>query len=59
MPDTFEIYFHDLKEEVQQELLEFMVIEDPKDLNWDQIPLFVIDEESLGGEGTEEGETGL
>lgn len=41
---TFEIHFNDLKPEVQEELLDFMGIEDPKEMNWDvdTIPIAVI-----------------
>ena len=43
----FAIYFNDLKEEVQQSLLEFYGVDDAKELNLDSFstwnPLFVIE----------------
>ena len=38
----FIIYFKDLKEDAQKELLEENGISDPKELNWDIIPIAVI-----------------
>ena len=32
---TFNIYFSDLNEEAQQELLNFVGVEKPEDMNWD------------------------
>lgn len=40
--EGFEIYFHDLKEKVQQELLDFYGIESPEDMNWDVFPVAII-----------------
>lgn len=38
----FEIYFDDLKEEVQQKLLKAAGIKDPADANWDVLPVTTI-----------------
>ena len=38
----FIIYFRDLKEDIQKELLEENGISDPKELNWDIVPIAVI-----------------
>lgn len=38
----FEIYFNDLKEEAQQQLLETAGIKDPADANWDVLPIATI-----------------
>ena len=35
----FYINFEDLKEDVQKELLEFMNVESPADMNWDVLPI--------------------
>lgn len=40
--EEFEIYFDDLTEQVQSELLEFMNIKDSKDGNYDVFPIAVI-----------------
>jgi len=40
--DLIEIYFNDLKEEVQKELLEIYGIKGPEELNADVMPLAVI-----------------
>lgn len=37
--DVFLINFSDLIPEVQKQLLDFMGIEDPAELNWDVFPL--------------------
>lgn len=37
-----EIYFSDLSEEKQQELLQHFGIEDPKEMNWDVLPVVTI-----------------
>jgi len=42
---VFEIYFEDLKEEVQKELLEFLGIESPEEENLDVVPLCVLERE--------------
>lgn len=41
---TFEIHFNDLKPEVQEELLDFMGISDPKEMNWDidTVPIAIL-----------------
>ncbi len=43
----YEIYFSDLNEDAQKELLEAVKIEDPREMNWDILPIatcFVGDE---------------
>lgn len=40
--DTFEIYYRDLNETTQQDLLKFYGITDPKNLNWDCVPLVTL-----------------
>jgi len=40
-----EIYFHDLSEEKQKEVLGAFEIEKPEDMNWDVIPLAIINVE--------------
>ena len=42
MCSDFEIYFHDLKEEVQQQLLEAFGMKSPKERNWDVFPIAII-----------------
>lgn len=37
--ETFEIYFSDLKEEAQKELLKAIGVTDPKQMNWDVFPI--------------------
>lgn len=39
MEKVIDIFFDDLKEEKQQEILEAFKIEKPEDMNWDIIPL--------------------
>ena len=39
----FEIYFNDLKEETQQQLLEAMGIKDPAEANWDVFPITTLE----------------
>lgn len=41
--DTMEIYFSDLKQETQEEILDTVGISNPKELNWDVVPLTTID----------------
>ena len=43
MQQEFEIYFNDLKEDVQKDLMDFVGITDPKEMNWDNdlIPIAV------------------
>jgi len=38
-----EIYFSDLNKKAQKELLEEMVVGSPEDLNWDVVPLFLLE----------------
>jgi len=40
---TFEIMFDDLTEEAQQRFLEFQGLEDPKDGNYEVVPIAVIE----------------
>ena len=40
--NEFEINFDDLKEEVQEELLRFMGISEPAEMNWDVFPIATI-----------------
>ena len=40
----FSIYFSDLNEEAQEELLEFYEIESPEEMNWDVVPISVIED---------------
>lgn len=35
MGNMFEIYFSDLNEKAQKEVLEFVGVSDPKEMNWD------------------------
>lgn len=39
----FEIYFEDLKEETQQQLLEAMGIKNPSEVNWDVFPIATLE----------------
>lgn len=49
---TFYIYFDDLKEEVQNELLEFVGATDAKEMNWDvgTVPIATIELEENDGQ---------
>jgi len=38
-----EIFFHDLKEEAQRALLEAYDVSSPEDMNWDIVPIGVIE----------------
>ena len=38
-----DIYFNDLKKDVQQEVLEAAGVNAPKDMNWDVFPLTTIE----------------
>ena len=40
---NFEIFFDDLKPEVQEQLLSLMKEEQKEDMNWDIFPIAVID----------------
>lgn len=44
---TIEIYFADLKESVQKEVLDACNITKPEDANWDVFPIATIDVPSL------------
>lgn len=44
MGKTFDIYFYDLKPEVQKQIAEYFNF-DPSETNWDCFPLFVLEEE--------------
>ena len=39
-----EIYFHNLDKETQQALLELYNVKDPRDMNWDVVPIDIIEE---------------
>lgn len=39
----FEIYFEDLKEDTQKQLLEYMGVNSPEQLNWDSFPIITFD----------------
>ena len=39
----FEIFFDDLKPEVQEELISLLKEEQKEDMNWDSFPITVID----------------
>lgn len=41
--NVFEIYFNDLSEACQQDLLEKYGIKSPKEMNWDVFPVTVIE----------------
>lgn len=41
--NVFEIYFNDLSETCQQDLLEKYGIKSPKEMNWDVFPVTVIE----------------
>ena len=55
---TFTIYFHDLNEEAQKELLEFVGETDPSEMNWsnnkyaDVFPIAFYDIEEDGDDRT-------
>lgn len=40
---TIEIYFDDLCQERQKELLEAVGVESPEDMNWDTFPVAFVD----------------
>jgi hypothetical protein len=43
MNKTFELYFSDLNEKAQQEILEKAGVEKPEDMNWDVFPITTIE----------------
>lgn len=43
MNKTFELYFTDLTEEAQKEILEKAGVESPEDMNWDSFPITTIE----------------
>ena len=49
---TFNIYFSDLSDDAQKELMELVGVEDPKEMNWDAdlVPLAMVDFEELDEE---------
>jgi hypothetical protein len=51
----FEIYFSDLTEGAQKELLQYLGIERPEELNIDQFPIAVIQREDYEGTYDENG----
>jgi hypothetical protein len=40
MNNCFPVHFDELKPETQKQLLKFMGVADPADLNWDVFPVF-------------------
>ena len=42
---TIEIMFDDLKEEIQKEILEAYGIESPSEMNWEIVPIAVLETE--------------
>lgn len=48
MDELFEIYFEDLKPEVQKRLLKFCKLKDQYQMNWDVFPLAEIEEPEEG-----------
>lgn len=46
MNTTFELYFSDLTEEAQQEILEKAGVKKPEDMNWDVFPITTIEFEN-------------
>lgn len=42
---TIEIMFDDLKEEIQEEILEAYGIESPSEMNWEIVPIAVLETE--------------
>ena len=44
---TYEIFFNDLTERAQKELMEFVGVDDPKELNWDVFPIAELDMEDI------------
>lgn len=49
-----ELYFHDLKEELQLQLLELYSVSSAKDMNWDVYPIHVFTVEKDESENTRE-----
>lgn len=49
MENTLEIYFRDFLPETQSAILEAAVIQDPKDANWDLIPITILSFEAEEG----------
>lgn len=47
---TFYIYFDDLKEEAQDELLEFAGVSDAGEMNWEIFPITTIELEENDGQ---------
>ena len=45
MEKVIEIFFDDLKEDKQKEILEAFGVEKPEDMNWDVFPLAIINVE--------------
>lgn len=56
MGNTFEIYFSDLNEKTQNELLEFVGASDPAEMNWDLdvIPIAIYETEDSACENCQE-----
>ena len=49
MDNTLEIYFRDFLPETQSAILEAAGIQDPKDANWDLIPITILSFEAEEG----------
>ncbi len=43
MPEEFTIMYGDLKKNVQKELLKFYGIASPQEMNWDIVPLCILE----------------
>lgn len=43
MDNTFELYFSDLTEDAQQEILKRAGVKSPEDMNWDVFPITTIE----------------
>ncbi len=46
--ETFDIFFEDLNEDVQKQLLEFMDSKSSMDWNWDVFPVAVVNKPETG-----------
>ena len=50
MDETFEIYFHNLTEETQTELLAYFGLKAPEEMNWDVFPLVILSRDNMTDE---------
>lgn len=53
MSKHLEIYFCDLREDIQTEVLEFYGVRTSLEMNWDISPLFILDKEEEEKENIE------